>query len=61
MFGSLRSRLVLGIGTVQVVTWLVILGIGGVHMWNELDIVAFLELVPHMPSTNPRRQNSITS
>jgi two-component system, OmpR family, sensor kinase len=45
MFGSLRSRLVFGIGAVQLVTWLVILGVGGVHMWNELEEGYNVELI----------------
>ena len=37
MLNSLRNRLVLAIGALQVVTWLAILGVGGMHMWHELE------------------------
>ena len=37
MLGSLRTRLVLAIGVVQLLTWLAILGVGGTHLWHELE------------------------
>ena len=45
MFGSLRSRLVLAIGGIQIVTWVLILALGGVHMWSELEEGYNVELI----------------
>jgi two-component system OmpR family sensor kinase len=45
MFDSLRSRLVIAIGLIQVVTWLAILAVGGVHMWDELEEGYNVELI----------------
>ncbi len=45
MFGSLRSRLVIVIGAMQVVTWLAILSVGGVYLWNELEESYNVELI----------------
>ena len=45
MFGSLKSRLVLAIGAIQVVTWGLIFAVGGVHMWSELEEGYDVELI----------------
>ena len=45
MFGSLKARLVLAIGAIQVVTWALIFAVGGVHMWSELEEGYDVELI----------------
>lgn len=37
MLNSLRSRLVVAIGAVQVLTWVAILSVGGVHLRHEIE------------------------
>jgi len=45
MFGSLKTRLVMAIGVIQLVTWGLIFAVGGVHMWSELEEGYDVELI----------------